>query len=58
MNKIIHKDCIEGMRELEKEVIDLTVTSPPYDDLRTYNDGADWNFNTFSLVAHELYRVT
>ena len=58
MNKIIHKDCIEGMRELEKEVIDLTVTSPPYDNLRTYNDGADWNFNTFSLVAHELYRVT
>jgi site-specific DNA-methyltransferase (adenine-specific) len=39
---------------IESESIDLTVTSPPYDNLRTYN-GYSWNFET---IAKELYRVT
>lgn len=34
--------------------IDLTVTSPPYDNLRTYN-GYSWDFEE---VARQLYRVT
>lgn len=57
-NRLIHQDCVDGMKELEDNVIDLTVTSPPYDDLRSYNDSSSWNFNTFTLVADELYRVT
>jgi site-specific DNA-methyltransferase (adenine-specific) len=32
----------------------LTVTSPPYDNMRTYN-GFEWDFET---IAKELYRVT
>ena len=36
------------------EFVDLTVTSPPYDDLRTYNG---YSFD-FESVAQELYRVT
>lgn len=39
---------------LAAESIDLTVTSPPYDDLRMYN-GYTFDFET---VARELYRVT
>lgn len=34
--------------------IDLTVTSPPYDNLRAYN-GFFWDF---TLIATQLYRVT
>ena len=34
--------------------IDLTVTSPPYDNLRTYN-GFAWDFES---TANELYRIT
>lgn len=34
--------------------VDLTVTSPPYDNLRTYN-GYTFDFET---IARELYRVT
>jgi len=34
--------------------VDLTVTSPPYDNLRTYNG---FSFN-FEEVAKELYRIT
>ena len=30
-------DCVEGLKLLKDESIDLTVTSPPYDNLRKYN---------------------
>ena len=30
-------DCVETMRGMDEGSVDLTVTSPPYDDLRTYN---------------------
>ena len=32
------------------------MTSPPYDDLRTY-DGGEWNFENFEKTATELIRV-
>jgi len=54
LNKIYNMDCLEGMKLLENNSIDLTVTSPPYDNLRTYN-GFAWDFEG---VAKELFRVT
>lgn len=30
INKIHHKDCIQGMREMKKESVDMVLTSPPY----------------------------
>lgn len=54
LNKIYNMDCIEGMRKLPDNSVDLTVTSPPYDNLRTYN-GFSWDFE---VTAKELYRVT
>lgn len=53
-NKIHNLDCVEGLKMLPDNSIDLTVTSPPYDNLRTYN-GFSWDFEA---VAKELYRVT
>ena len=53
-NKIYNMDCVAGMQMLPDNSIDLTVTSPPYDNLRTYN-GFTWDFEA---VAKELYRVT
>ena len=47
-------DCVEGMKLLPNECIDLTVTSPPYDNLRTYK-GFTWDFEA---TAEELYVVT
>jgi DNA modification methylase len=35
--KIYHENCVETLRRLHGEVIDMTITSPPYDDLRDYN---------------------
>lgn len=39
--------------------VDLTVTSPPYDDLRTYGGSlSDWNAAKWQAIITELYRVT
>lgn len=57
-NKIYNVDCLSGMKELESNSINLTVTSPPYDNLRTYGNITDWNYDVFKLIAKELYRVT
>ena len=51
-------DCIEVMKTLPDNSVDLTVTSPPYDNLRTYSDTLVWNFDVFKQVAEQLYRVT
>ena len=36
LNKIYNEDCLIGMKKIEENSIDLTVTSPPYDKLREY----------------------
>lgn len=47
-------DCLEVMKSMPSNSVDLTVTSPPYDNLRTYNG---FTFD-FEGIAQELYRVT
>lgn len=56
--KLYNGDCIDVMREFEDKCIDLTVTSPPYDNMRTYEDTCVWDFDVFKKVANELYRIT
>ena len=52
-------DCLELMNNVPDNSIDLTVTSPPYDNLRTYNGNiSQWSFEKFQEIARELYRVT
>ena len=51
---ILNMDCVKAMKLMPNECIDLTVTSPPYDNLRTYN-GFTWDFES---TAKELYRIT
>lgn len=59
LNRIYNEDCLEGMKIIPDNTIDLTVTSPPYDNLRTYNGNiAQWSFEKFQDIAKELYRVT
>ena len=55
LDVIYNEDCLDGMRKrLSDKSIDLTVTSPPYDNLRTYGS---YIFD-FEPIAQELYRVT
>lgn len=54
LNKIYNENCLETLKRMHDSFIDLTVTSPPYDNLRTYNG---YTFD-FEGIAKELYRVT
>jgi len=57
--KLIHGDCLEVMKSFDDDCIDLTVTSPPYDNLRTYNGNNDqWSERAWKDCIQELYRVT
>ena len=55
---LLKGDCLERMKEIPDGSIDLTVTSPPYDNLRTYKDSLDWGEHVWKPVLHELFRVT
>jgi len=52
--KLICGDCKEELKNLDSGCIDLTVTSPPYDNLREYKG---YTFD-FKEIARELFRVT
>jgi DNA modification methylase len=54
INKIYTENCLDTMARMEDNFIDLTVTSPPYDGLRTYNGYSFY----FESVAKELFRIT
>lgn len=54
MNEITCGNCIDVMKKIPDGSIDLTVTSPPYDNLRDYKG---YTFD-FESIARELYRVT
>jgi site-specific DNA-methyltransferase (adenine-specific) len=52
-------DCLEMMKNIPDGSVDLTVTSPPYDNLRTYNGNNDqWGEHVWKAVIADLYRVT
>lgn len=54
INKTYNENNLQTMARMSDCFVDLTVTSPPYDGLRTYNG---YSF-PFEDIAKELYRVT
>lgn len=52
---ILLGDSAKLLKDFKDECIDLTVTSPPYDDMRNYNGNSSFDFKS---IAQELYRVT
>ena len=57
---IYNEDCRDTMQRMKEEgvKVDLTVTSCPYNNLRTYNHSSTWNFDIFKEIAQLLYDVT
>lgn len=51
---ITQGDSLVLMRALPDNCIDLTVTSPPYDNLRSYNEFT-WDFEG---IAKQMFRIT
>ena len=54
-NSVVHGDFAAILPHLKDEEVDLTVFSPPYDNVRDYKGG--WSFDYPTLGKH-LYRVT
>jgi len=52
-NTIYNENCLDTMARMPDGLIDLVVTSPPYDNLRKYNG---YSFD-FEAIAKELFRV-
>jgi len=53
LNQIICGDCVETMKKLPSNSVDLVVTSPPYDGVRKYNG---FNYNLHD-TGKEIFRI-
>jgi len=57
--KLYQGDCLDIMPiKIPDNHVDLTVTSPPYDNLRTYNNSLEWGEHIWKPIIQELYRIT
>lgn len=58
-NKIFNENCLDTMKRMEDNSIDLVVTSPPYDNLRSYDNDIDktWNESVWKPIISELSRI-
>lgn len=57
--KIYRGDCLTKMKEIPQNSVDLTVTSPPYDNLRDYNGNISlWDEEYWKEVIKNLYLRT
>jgi DNA modification methylase len=54
LDSIVEGNCVAVLKGMEEGIVDLTVTSPPYDGLRNYKG---YSF-PFEDIAKELFRVT
>ena len=52
-NRILNGNCVEVMKKFPDNFVDLVVTSPPYDNLRSYKG---YSF-PFDEIVIELYRI-
>ncbi|OCR05777.1 DNA-methyltransferase [Helicobacter pullorum] len=58
-NQIYNINCIDGVKCIEDESIDMVLTSPPYDNLRNYKNNITltWGEHIWKPLIEELYRV-
>jgi len=54
LNRIYHENCIDTLNRMGDDLVDMTLTSPPYDDLREYNG---YHF-AYGEIAKLLHRKT
>ena len=54
LNDIRNENCIDTMKMMNAEFVNLVVTSPPYDDMREYEG---YRFEEFEQIAIDLFRV-
>jgi DNA modification methylase len=57
INKIINEDSEKVLKEIPSNSIDLTITSPPYDEIRDYK-GYNFTDTVLCNIISELFRIT
>lgn len=57
MIDLYNEDCIETIKKIKNDSVDLIITSPPYDDLREYGKLDSWNENKWKGVIDNLYNI-
>ena len=59
LNKIYNEDCLEGMKKLDDNSIDLVVTSPPYFNAREYSNWETYEDYLLDMknIFIEVFRV-
>ena len=57
LNKVIQGDCLQVMKDIPDKSIDMVLTSPPYDNLRTYNGSLEWGEHIWKPIIEELFRI-
>lgn len=50
-------DCLEEMKKIPDGSVDMILTSPPYDDLRSYNNSLEWGPYIWEAVIGQAIRV-
>lgn len=50
-------DCFDVFSKIPNDKIDLVLTSPPYDNLRRYEDSLVWNSEKWKFAIEELFRI-
>ncbi|USN94888.1 MAG: transcriptional repressor LexA [Candidatus Nomurabacteria bacterium] len=53
LNKVVCGDCVDVMKNIPDNSVDMVVTSPPYDDVRNYNG---FSFNLHD-TGKEIFRI-
>ena len=58
--EIINEDCLIGLKKINEVCVDLTWTSPPYYNAKSYSE---WNtyqdyLDFLENVFYEIYRIT
>ena len=53
LNTIYNENCLDTMKSMPDDFVDLIVTSPPYDNLRIY-EGYSFDFEN---IANSIYRI-
>ena len=59
MINLINGDCVKYMKTMKESSISLTITSPPYENLRNCNGNNDqWSEQIWKECIQNLYRIT
>ena len=62
LDKIYNIDCLQGIKQIDSNSVDLVVTSPPYNigiDYGGYNDKKEWDkYELFiRTVLKDIHRI-